>query len=104
MTFETAKCLLDILVSKPRLKVEAILKSNELFICGDVHHVPLKYAKNRHTVNSIIYKFFILVLTPWSRGLLEKLTVSQLVKNLPAFYGTRRFITTFTRAPHLSLS
>ena len=26
--------------------------------------------------------------TPWSRVLLEKLTVSQLVKKYPAFYGT----------------
>jgi hypothetical protein len=42
--------------------------------------------------------------TPWSRGLLEKLTVSQLVKNFPAFYGTRRFITAFTRARHMPLS
>jgi hypothetical protein len=40
----------------------------------------------------------------WSRGLLEKLTVSQLVKKFPAFYGTRGFITAFTRARHLSLS
>jgi hypothetical protein len=45
-----------------------------------------------------------LILTPWSRGLLEKLTVSQLVKKLPAFYGTPRFITAFTRVRHLSLS
>ena len=36
--------------------------------------------------------------------LLEKLTVTQLVKKFPAFYGTRRFITAFTRARHLSLS
>jgi hypothetical protein len=43
-------------------------------------------------------------LTPWSRGLLEKLKVSQLVKKFPEFYGTRRFITAFTRARHLSLS
>jgi hypothetical protein len=42
--------------------------------------------------------------TPWNRVLLEKLTVSQLVKNFPAFYGTRRFIITFTSARHLSLS
>jgi hypothetical protein len=35
--------------------------------------------------------------------LLEKLTVSQLVKKLPAFYRTRRFITVSTRARHLSL-
>jgi hypothetical protein len=43
-------------------------------------------------------------LTPWSRGLLEKLTVSQLVEKFPAFDGTRRFITAFTRARHLFLS
>ena len=43
-------------------------------------------------------------LTPWSRALLEKLTGSQLVNKFPAFYGTRRFITAFTNARHLSLS
>jgi len=44
------------------------------------------------------------LLTPWSRGLLEKPTSSQLVKKFPAFYRTRRFITTLTSARHLSLS
>ena len=34
----------------------------------------------------------------------EKLTRFQLVKKFPAFYGTRRFVTTFTSARHLSLS
>ena len=42
------------------------------------------------------------LLTPWSRVLLEKLTGFQLVKKFPAFYGTRRFITAFTSARHLS--
>ena len=42
-------------------------------------------------------------LTPRSRVLLEKLTASQLVK-FPTFYGTRKFITAFTTARHLSLS
>jgi len=44
------------------------------------------------------------LLTPWSRVLLEKLTSFQLVKKFPAFYGTRRFITAFISACHLSLS
>ena len=44
------------------------------------------------------------LLTPTSRVLLEKLTGLQLVKKFPAFYGTRRFITAFTSARHLSLS
>jgi len=42
--------------------------------------------------------------TPWSRVLLEKLADFRLVKKFPAFYGTRRFSTTFTSARHLFLS
>ena len=38
------------------------------------------------------------LLTPWSRGLSEKLAVSQLVRKFTTFCGTRRFITVFTRA------
>ena len=44
------------------------------------------------------------LLIQWSRVLLEKLTSLQLVKKFPAFYGTRRSITAFTSACHLSLS
>jgi hypothetical protein len=32
----------------------------------------------------------------WSRVLLEKPPIVQLLENFPAFYGTRRFITAFT--------
>jgi len=42
--------------------------------------------------------------TVWSRVLFEKLTGPELVKKFPAFLGTQRFITAFTRACHLSLS
>ena len=52
-----------------------------------------------NTVSNLYY-----ILTPHSRVLLEKLTGFQLVKKFPAFYGTRRFITAFTNARHLSLS
>jgi len=41
-------------------------------------------------------------LTPWSRFLLEKLTSSELIKELPALYTTWRFIIAFTRACYLS--
>jgi len=44
------------------------------------------------------------LLSPYSTVLLEKLTGLQPVKKFPAFYGTRRFITAFTSARHLSLS
>ena len=39
------------------------------------------------------------LITPWIRALSEKLAGSQPVKKFPAFYGTRKFITTFTTAP-----
>jgi len=42
-------------------------------------------------------------ITPWSR-VLKKLTGSQLFKKFPEFYGTRKSITVFTSARHLSLS
>jgi hypothetical protein len=41
-------------------------------------------------------------ITPSRRVLPEKLIVAQLVKKLPAFYGTRRFMTVLTGAHHLS--
>ena len=44
------------------------------------------------------------ILTPWCKVLLEKLTGLQLVKNFPAFHGTRRFITALTSVRHLFLS
>jgi hypothetical protein len=37
-------------------------------------------------------------------SLLEKPPILQPLQNFPAFYGTRRFITVFTRALHWSLS
>ena len=44
------------------------------------------------------------LLTPCRRVLLEKFTVFQLVTKFPSFYGTRRFITAFRSARHISLS
>ena len=54
----------------------------------------------------VSHKFFfcsVYELTQWSIVFLEKLTDSQPVKKFPAFYGTWRFITAFTRAHHLFL-
>jgi hypothetical protein len=42
-------------------------------------------------------------LTPWNSVLLELPSVAQLLKNFPNFFGTRKFITLFTRALHWSL-
>ena len=55
--------------------------------------------KGKHSYITTSY-----LLTPWSGVLLQNLTGSQLVKKLPAFYGTRRFITAFTSARNLSIS
>jgi hypothetical protein len=44
-------------------------------------------------------------LTPWSRVLLERnWQYAQLVKKFSVFYGTKRFISVFTRVSHRSLS
>jgi hypothetical protein len=40
----------------------------------------------------------------WSWALRQKPPSLQPLKNFPVFYGTRRFITVFTRALHWSLS
>ena len=48
--------------------------------------------------------FYLYLITPWCRVLLENLTGLQLVKKLPAFHGTRRFITALTSVRQLSLS
>ena len=52
---------------------------------------------------SLAFMSYLRLLTPCSTVLLEKLTGFQLVKKFPTFYGTRRFITAFTAARHLSL-
>jgi hypothetical protein len=44
------------------------------------------------------------LLIPSSTVLLDQLTGFQPVKKYPEFYGTRKFITAFTSARHLSLS
>jgi len=44
-------------------------------------------------VNLLTHLLTYYLLTQWNRILLQKLAGSQLVKNLPAFYVTRRFIT-----------
>jgi hypothetical protein len=40
----------------------------------------------------------------WTWALHEKPPIVQLLKNFPAFYGTRKFITVLTRALHCTLS
>ena len=69
--------------------IDSILRHREIDRTKDVISIP-----------SYVLTY---LLTPWS-SVLEKLTGFQLVKKLPAFYGTRSLITTFTSPRHLSLS
>jgi hypothetical protein len=46
------------------------------------------------------YQFSFNYLTPWRRGLREKLTRPKLLKKFHTFYEYRRFITVFTTARH----
>ena len=86
---------------------------NSLYLSRYVPHRTTPATCNAYTVLSI-YKphnvkitcnyLLTYLLTPWCRVLLEKLIGLQLVKNFPAFYGTRRFITALTSLRHPSLS
>jgi len=71
--------------------------------CNDLASGILTIFYIRHT-NVLLTYLITYLLTPWNRVLLERLTDFQLVQKFPAFYGTRKFITTFTSARHLSLS
>jgi len=52
----------------------------------------------------LTYLLTYLLLTPYSRVLLEKLTGSAASQEIPRIFRTRRFITVLTSARHLSLS
>jgi len=51
-----------------------------------------------------LFLYLIKQLTPLSRVVLKNLTVAHLAKKFPAFYGTLRFSTVFTRALNFTLS
>jgi len=74
------------------------------FIWGCSTALILHWNKMLKCASFIWFIYIYKLLTPWSRDLLEKLTASQLLKEFPAFFGTRRFIAAFTSARHLSLS
>jgi len=53
---------------------------------------------------NLLTYLLIYFIIPWSRVILEKLTVHKLDMKFPTFYGTRRFNTEFAATCHLSLS
>jgi hypothetical protein len=76
----------------------------------EVHRQELKNSSvcshNRfYSTTSVTTYLLTYLLTPWSRILLEKLTVNLAAsQEIPRIYGTRNFLTVSTRARHLSLS
>jgi hypothetical protein len=89
-------------------------RNKTIWHCGHwaVHNAIQMFGKEYQDVvadGTAMIKYFTVhcrhlrsLLTPRGRVHHEKLTGLQLVKKLPAFYGTRRFITALTSARHLS--
>jgi hypothetical protein len=92
VAFEAFLGISSVLIPEPTIKKVEISSKHS-------HNEVPAFHRIRILITSLTY-----LLTPRSRVLLEKLTVLQLVKKFPAFYGTRRFITALTSARHLSLS
>ena len=90
----------------PYLAVNILLYRNRLLLW--LHEIAFYYDSLTY-IRIYIYIYIYIysldyLLTPRNRALLEKLTGFELVEKFPAFYGTRRFVTAFTSAHHLSLS
>jgi len=94
--------------------VKPITNRNYWYKCIAIHYflwsicVPAYQQQFRFCIKllgsaKLIFNIGILKLTPRSKVLLENLTVIQLVKKFPAFCGTHRFITMFTKAHHWTL-
>jgi hypothetical protein len=62
------------------------------------------FSKQSCSKISPIWWFWFTTCVAWSWILLKKPPVAQLLKNFPTFYGTRRFITVYTRVLYCSLS
>ena len=80
-------CILNLHSLRPICQVAQILRKWDAQLVLDTSYTSILY-----------------LLTPWCKVLLQKLTGLQLVKNFPAFHGTRRLITALTSVRHLSLS
>jgi hypothetical protein len=65
-------------------------------IQGVTTNKPNKTKSNHVQPKDTYIKLMVTLTHSWSRALLEKLPIVQLLENFPAFYGTRRFITAFT--------
>jgi hypothetical protein len=67
-------------------------------LCWNLGHLNARTSYTAHSPAPKLTLTYPNLLFPWSRDLLENLTITQLVKKFSAFYGTRRFIALFTTA------
>jgi hypothetical protein len=74
------------------------------FLKIDYHREERLMNKTSFIISTVVRGASYIILTPWSRVLLHKLTFVQLVKLIPVFYANHRFTAVFTRARHWSLS
>jgi hypothetical protein len=80
------------------------LPVNFFLVCSNILFSTLFSKKHKSTFFCLQKQSdMISELMPRSSTLLEKSPVAQLLKNFPTFYGTRKFITVFTRTFHWSL-
>jgi hypothetical protein len=70
--------------------------------CTNQHDLDVKNERLWKSKISYLFTYLLTYLRSWA--LLEEPLIGQPLKNFPEFYGTRRFITVFTRALHWSLS
>jgi hypothetical protein len=78
------------------VKVDTFLVSSKVLSCLQVQvQVLMQQIEDDSNTAATVHR-----MSAWCRVLLEKLTVTQLVKKFHAFYATRKFITVFTKARH----
>jgi hypothetical protein len=78
--------------------------NNDCVIISSQKHNQHKICRRSIITSPSLWRLSLTPTHSWSWALLEKPPIVQPLKNFPAFYGTRRFITMFTRALHWSLS
>ena len=100
----TCHCLTDA-PKRSNLRLPFII-SGQTFVWFHLHYACYMSNPNRRPISLFSHRNNILtsLLTPCSTVLLEKLSGFHPVKKFLAFFGTRKFVTAFTIAHHLSLS
>ena len=86
------------------LMVQVLLNYLWAFSAGRFYGVLLLITRLTPNLEEKLIYLPTYLLSPSSRAILEKLTVSQLLKKFPTFYVIRMFITALTTARQIALS